>query len=109
MHWIKEAFEKEELTADYVKCEENERDIMTKNVTEHLQERFSKRLRNGTLRIHKQWNSIVQSVDGLHRDTIGEAVEQSNSNINESDESSGTNIRKYGNNLDRQMYYYVES
>jgi len=30
-------------------------------------------------------------------------VEQSNSNINESDESSGTNIRKYGNDLDRQM------
>jgi len=162
MHWIREAFEKEELTVDYVKSEENESDIMTKNVTEPFQEKFSKRLRNGTLRIYEQWNpnihkllvfrsligkpvmsdricyeckehghlakdcprrkeqsnnlriyeqwnSIVQSVDGLHRDTIGEAVEQSNSNINESDESSGTNIRKCGNDLDRQMYYYVES
>jgi len=36
-------------------------------------------------------------------------VEQSNSNINESDESSGTNIRQNGNDLDRNMYYYVES
>ena len=37
MHWIREAFEIEELTVDYVKSEENESDIMTKHVTEHLQ------------------------------------------------------------------------
>ena len=49
---------------------------MTKNVTEQLQKKFSERLRNGTLRIYEQWNSIVQSVDGLNRDTIGEAVEK---------------------------------
>ena len=46
MHWIREAFEKEELTIDYVKSEENESDIMTKNVTEQLQKKFSERLRN---------------------------------------------------------------
>ena len=109
MHWIREAFEKEELTIDYVKSEENESDIMTKNVTEQLQKKFSERLRNGTLRIYEQWNSIVQSVDGLHRDTIGEAVEQSNSNVHESDESSGTNIRQNRNDLDKNMYYYVET
>jgi len=29
-----------------------------------------------TLQINEQFNSIAQSVDGLHRDTIGEAVEK---------------------------------
>ena len=81
---------------------------MTKNVTEQLQKKFSERLRNGTLRIYEQWNSTVKLVDGLHRDTIGEAVEKSNSNVH--DESSGTNIRQNRNDLfDRNMYYYVET
>ena len=109
MHWIREAFEKEELTIDYVKSEENESDIMTKNVTEQLQKKFSERLRNGTLRIYEQQNSIVQSVDGLNRDTIGEAVEQSNSNVHESNEYSATDIRRNRNDIDKNMYYYVET
>ena len=61
-----------------------------------------------TLQINEQFNSIAQLVDGLHRDTIGEAVEQNNSTVNESDESSGTNIRQNGNDLDKNMYFYVD-
>jgi len=60
-------------------------------------------------KLYEQWNYIVQSVDSLHKDTIGEAVEQS---IHESNESSGTDIgqyENYGRDLGRQMYYYLES
>ena len=55
MHWIREVFEKDELTIDYVKSEENESDIITKNIAEQLQQKFRKRLEhydfmtNGTL------------------------------------------------------------
>jgi len=37
------------------------------------------------------------------------AVEQSNSNVHESDESSGTNIRQNRNDLEKNMYYNVET
>ena len=36
-------------------------------------------------------------------------VEQSNSNVHESDESSGTNIRQNRNDLEKNMYYNVET
>ena len=37
------------------------------------------------------------------------SVEQSNSTVNDSDESSGTHIRQNSNDLDKNMYYYVET
>ncbi|MEL7196344.1 MAG: reverse transcriptase domain-containing protein [Bacteroidota bacterium] len=73
MHWIREAFEKEEFNIDYVKTDQNESDIGTKNVDEKLQSKFSDRLRNGKLRIYQDWENIMKhfEVDG-HQN--GEAV-----------------------------------
>ncbi len=77
MHWIREAHEKEELLAGHVNSEQNESDILTKNVEEKLQSKFSQRLRNGKLRLYVQWKAIIQSIDGVEgKDSIGEAVEQ---------------------------------
>ena len=77
MHWIREAHEKEELLPGHVNSEQNESDILTKNVEEKLQSKFSQRLRNGKLRLYVQWKAIIQSIDGVEgKDSIGEAVEQ---------------------------------
>ena len=47
----------------FVRSEDNESDILTKNVTVKLQEKFSNKIRNGKLRIYEEWKNIAWAVD----------------------------------------------
>jgi hypothetical protein len=46
-----------------VRTDENESDLMTKNLPEKLHSKFAERVRNGNLRIREDWEKIVFEVD----------------------------------------------
>jgi hypothetical protein len=73
-HYIRELFQKGELTVTYVKSDENESDMMTKNVVEKLHSKFAMLTREGNLRIRARWDEIVKSVTKDPIDTQREDV-----------------------------------
>jgi hypothetical protein len=61
-HFIRQLYQKGELAVTYVKSDENESDMMTKNVSEKLHTKFAGRTRDGNLRIREEWEKVVKSV-----------------------------------------------
>ena len=57
-----------------MKSDENESDMMTKNVTEKLHSKFAKNTREGNLRIRARWDEIVKNVTKDPNDTQREDV-----------------------------------
>ena len=61
-HYLRQLYQKGELTVTYVASDENESDMMTKNVAERLHSKFAGKTREGNLRIRARWDEIVKSV-----------------------------------------------
>ena len=61
-HYLRQLYQKGELTVTYVQSDENESDMMTKNVVEKLHSKFAMKTREGNLRIRARWDEIVKSV-----------------------------------------------
>jgi hypothetical protein len=57
-----------------VKSDENESDMMTKNVVEKLHSKFAMKTREGNLRIRARWDEIVKCVTSDPIDTQREDV-----------------------------------
>ena len=77
MHFIREMFDKKELAVNFVRSEENESDIMTKNLPEALHNKFAIRIRMGKLRLYEQWDEISWAVDNpveAQREDVGTYV-----------------------------------
>jgi hypothetical protein len=73
-HYLRQLYQKRELTVTYVQSEENESDMMTKNVVEKLHHKFAKKTREGNLRIRTRWDEIVKSVTSDPNDAQREDV-----------------------------------
>jgi hypothetical protein len=73
-HYLRQLYRKGELAVSYVRTDENESDMMTKNVTEVLHSKFATKTREGNLRIRTRWDEIVKSVTRDPNDTQREDV-----------------------------------
>jgi uncharacterized protein Yka (UPF0111/DUF47 family) len=73
-HYLRQLYQKGEITVAYVKSDENESDMMTKNVTEKLHSKFAMNTREGNLRIRARWDEIVKIVTKDPIDTQREDV-----------------------------------
>ena len=54
----------------YVKSEENESDILTKNTTEKILKRHAENIRNGTVKAWKDYHKTVETVAAAWRENV---------------------------------------
>jgi len=58
-HFIRELHEDGSLIVKYTESEDNEADIMTKNVVVLLLKKHTENVRNGTMFCYQNWNAII--------------------------------------------------
>jgi hypothetical protein len=95
-HFIRDLWNQGHLDVQFVRSEDNESDICTKNVTEKILAIFSPHIRNGTLRCWRDWSrltneivraiwredvAILDKVDGRQRDNRSRWSNQSENTI----------------------------
>jgi hypothetical protein len=73
-HYLRQLYRKGELTVTYVRSDDNESDMMTKNVIEKLHSKFATKAREGNLRIRTRWDEIVKNVTSDPNDAQREDV-----------------------------------
>ena len=59
-HWLREHSDKYDVV--YIKSEDNESDICTKNCPEGLYTKHAENIRNGTMFVYQNWDSIVSKL-----------------------------------------------
>jgi hypothetical protein len=83
-HFIREHYEKGELTVLFVNTENNEADICTKNVTTEILEKHANNIREGKLHMLTKWKEI-EEIGGQREDVR-----------NQGESSLSTNQREHG-------------
>jgi len=58
-HFIRELHEDRSLVVKYTESEDNEADIMTKNVVVLLLNKHRKNVRNGSMFCYKKWDEMI--------------------------------------------------
>jgi hypothetical protein len=61
-HFIRDLWSQGHLDVQFVRSEDNESDICTKNVTEKILTTFSPHIRAGTLRCWRNWNELNEEI-----------------------------------------------
>jgi hypothetical protein len=61
-HFIRDLWSQGHLDVQFVRSEDNESDICTKNVTEKILTTFSPHIRAGTLRCWRNWNELKEEI-----------------------------------------------
>jgi hypothetical protein len=61
-HFIRDLWNQGFLDVQFVRSEDNESDICTKNVTEKILTTFSPHIRNGTLRCWRDWERLNREI-----------------------------------------------
>ena len=59
-HFIRDLWENGELQVSFVKSEENESDLLTKNTTEAIHLHLSARIRDGSLSTYENWEEVIK-------------------------------------------------
>ena len=62
-HFLRRLYDRKEIDIGFVRSDENESDLMTKNTVEKLHNKFAERLRSGTLRVWEKWKDIIRGID----------------------------------------------
>ena len=110
---MRRLYERKELTITFVRSEENESDMMTKNTSEKLFTKFANRTRNGNLRIYEEWDKIVFGVDNpieAQREDVVNWTDKVRTAIDEaeSDESANQSDSIFVSLGKKEIvYYYV--
>ena len=79
---MREHYEKKIFEMKFVKSENNESDICTKNTPEKLLKGHAENIRNGTMRSWREYETTVETVAGVWRENV------KNHESNESDKPS---------------------
>jgi hypothetical protein len=61
-HFIRDLWSQGYLDVQFIRSEDNESDICTKNVTDKIMSLFSPHIRNGTLRCWRKWNDLREGI-----------------------------------------------
>ncbi len=74
-HFIREHYDKKDFELKYVKSEENESDILTKNTTEKILKGHAENIRNGTVKAWREYEKTVETVAAAWRENVKNETE----------------------------------
>jgi hypothetical protein len=69
-HFIREHYEAKDFAIKYVKSEENESDVLTKNTTEKILEGHAENIRNGTVMAWMDYENTIEIVATAWRENV---------------------------------------
>ena len=82
----------------YVKLEENESDILTKNTTEKLLKGHAENIRNGTVKAWRQYDKTVETVAAAWRENV------KNETVTEETDESWTKVCRRQTNMKSSLH-----
>jgi hypothetical protein len=115
-HFIRELYERKELTVKFVRSENNEADINTKNVPVKILNVLAENIREGNLNARRNWDQIIHDIDDdavylTNASVQREDVEKWIRNVCETYEEEGS-VRRVCFNLSRgtqsELSFYVD-
>jgi hypothetical protein len=69
-HHLREHYELKNFEIKYVRSEDNESDILTKNTTEKILDTHAKNIRNGTLMAWREYPKAIETVAAAWRENV---------------------------------------